>query len=227
MGLSWQAALGAVFCSGVLMLVLSVLPVREWVVNSIPRSQKMAIAGGIGFFLVIIGLRNAGARGRQRGQPGRDGQHHPMAGGAGAAGIRGDRRAPAPEGPGRGADVHPDRGRDRVALRAFPRPAVAGGPAAVAGPDLLPARYRRRLRTGAAGDRLRLPDGGPLRHQRDPGGRAQRGRAHRTRKARFRDSAAPSSRTAPPPWRARCSALPPRPPTSRAPPGFARADAPG
>ena len=58
MGLSWQAALGAVFCSGV--LVLSVLPVREWVVNSIPRSQKLAIAAGIGFFLVIIGLRNAG-----------------------------------------------------------------------------------------------------------------------------------------------------------------------
>ncbi len=60
LGLSWQAALGAVFCSGVLMLILSVLPVREWVVNSIPRSQKMAIAAGIGFFLVIIGLRNAG-----------------------------------------------------------------------------------------------------------------------------------------------------------------------
>ena len=60
LGLPWQAALGAVFCSGVLMLFLSVLPVREWVVNSIPRSQKMAIAAGIGFFLVVIGLRNAG-----------------------------------------------------------------------------------------------------------------------------------------------------------------------
>ena len=60
MGLSWQVALGAVFCSGVLMLILSVLPVRKWVVNSIPRSQKLAIAAGIGFFLVIIGLRNAG-----------------------------------------------------------------------------------------------------------------------------------------------------------------------
>ena len=60
LGLPWQVALGAVFCSGVLMLVLSVLPVREWVVNSIPRSQKVAIAAGIGFFLVIIGLRNAG-----------------------------------------------------------------------------------------------------------------------------------------------------------------------
>ena len=60
MGLPWQAALGAVFCSGVLMLVLSVLPVREWVVNSIPQSQKHAIAAGIGLFLVIIGLRSAG-----------------------------------------------------------------------------------------------------------------------------------------------------------------------
>ena len=60
MGLSWQVALGAVFCSGVLMLIISVLPVREWVVNSIPRSQKLAIAAGIGFFLVIIGLQNAG-----------------------------------------------------------------------------------------------------------------------------------------------------------------------
>lgn len=60
MGLPWQAALGAVFCSGALMLVLSVLPVREWVVNAIPRSQKYAIAAGIGFFLFVIGLRDAG-----------------------------------------------------------------------------------------------------------------------------------------------------------------------
>lgn len=60
MGLPWQVALGAVFCSGVLMLILSVLPVREWVVNAIPHSQKHAIAAGIGFFLVIIGLRSAG-----------------------------------------------------------------------------------------------------------------------------------------------------------------------
>ncbi|MDE2773235.1 MAG: NCS2 family permease [Gemmatimonadota bacterium] len=60
MGLTWQVAMGAVFCSGVLMLTLSVLPVREWVVNSIPRSQKLAIAAGIGFFLMIIGLQNAG-----------------------------------------------------------------------------------------------------------------------------------------------------------------------
>ena len=60
MGLSWEVALGAVFLSGALMLTLSVLPVREWVLDGIPRSQKMAIAAGIGFFLAIIGLRNVG-----------------------------------------------------------------------------------------------------------------------------------------------------------------------
>ncbi len=60
MGLPWQVALGAVFFSGLLMLVLSVLPVREWVLNSMPRSQKLGIVAGIGFFLVMIGLRNAG-----------------------------------------------------------------------------------------------------------------------------------------------------------------------
>ena len=60
MGVSWQVALGAVFCSGVLFLVLSVLPVREWIINSIPRSQKMAIAAGIGVFLMLVALRSAG-----------------------------------------------------------------------------------------------------------------------------------------------------------------------
>ena len=60
MGYSWQVALGAVFLSGILFFILSVLPVREWIINSIPKSQKMAIAAGIGFFLAIIGLKNAG-----------------------------------------------------------------------------------------------------------------------------------------------------------------------
>ena len=60
LGYSWQVALGAVFCSGVLFFILSVLPVREWIINSIPRSQKMAIAAGIGLFLGIIALNNAG-----------------------------------------------------------------------------------------------------------------------------------------------------------------------
>lgn len=60
MGHAWQVALGAVFVSGILFIILSVLPVREWIVNSIPRSLKMAISAGIGLFLAIIGLKNAG-----------------------------------------------------------------------------------------------------------------------------------------------------------------------
>ncbi|NKB57060.1 MAG: NCS2 family permease [Alphaproteobacteria bacterium] len=57
---SWEVALGAVFLSGVIFLVLSILPVREWIVNAIPRSIKMAVSAGIGFFLAIIALKNAG-----------------------------------------------------------------------------------------------------------------------------------------------------------------------
>lgn len=60
MGHSWQAALGAVFVSGVLFVILSILPVREWIVNAIPRSLKMAVSAGIGLFLGIIALKNAG-----------------------------------------------------------------------------------------------------------------------------------------------------------------------
>ena len=60
MGHAWQTALGAVFLSGVLFVILSVLPVREWLINSIPRTLKMAISAGIGLFLGIIALKNAG-----------------------------------------------------------------------------------------------------------------------------------------------------------------------
>lgn len=60
MGIAWQAALGAVFLSGILFLIISVLPIREWLINAIPMSLKMAISAGIGFFLAIIALQNAG-----------------------------------------------------------------------------------------------------------------------------------------------------------------------
>lgn len=60
MGYSWQVALGAVFLSGCIFLIISVLPIREWIVNSIPRSLKMAISAGIGFFLGIIALEESG-----------------------------------------------------------------------------------------------------------------------------------------------------------------------
>jgi len=57
---TWQVALGAVFISGVLFLLLSVTRVREWVVNAIPQSQKLAISPGVGLFLALIALRGAG-----------------------------------------------------------------------------------------------------------------------------------------------------------------------
>ena len=60
MGHTWQVALGAVFLSGVIFVALSVLPVREWIVNSIPQGLKMAISAGIGLFLAIIALKNGG-----------------------------------------------------------------------------------------------------------------------------------------------------------------------
>lgn len=60
MGHTWQVALGAVFLSGIIFLALSILPVREWVINAIPRSLKIAISAGIGLFLAIIALKNAG-----------------------------------------------------------------------------------------------------------------------------------------------------------------------
>jgi adenine/guanine/hypoxanthine permease len=60
MGHSWQVALGCVFLSGVIFFIISVLPIREWIVNAIPMSLKMAIAAGIGLFLALIALKNAG-----------------------------------------------------------------------------------------------------------------------------------------------------------------------
>ncbi|MDK2126061.1 NCS2 family permease [Parachitinimonas caeni] len=60
MGVSWQAALGAVFLSGILFLAVSLFKVREMIVNAIPRSLKLSISAGVGMFLAIIALKNAG-----------------------------------------------------------------------------------------------------------------------------------------------------------------------
>ena len=57
---SWEVALGAVFLSGVLFLILSLTRIRSWIVDAIPLSQKMAISAGIGLFLGIIALKEAG-----------------------------------------------------------------------------------------------------------------------------------------------------------------------
>lgn len=59
-GIAWEVALGAVFISGLAFLVLSVIGVRELVVNAIPSALKHGIAAGIGLFLAFIGLQNAG-----------------------------------------------------------------------------------------------------------------------------------------------------------------------
>ncbi|MBX3493967.1 MAG: NCS2 family permease [Parvibaculum sp.] len=59
-GGDWRLALGGVFLSGVLFFLLSVSPLRERMVNAIPRSLKYGIGAGIGLFLALIGLKNAG-----------------------------------------------------------------------------------------------------------------------------------------------------------------------
>lgn len=60
LGHTWQTALGAVFFSGIIFIVMSVLPIREWLINAIPKNLKLGIAAGIGFFLGFIALKNAG-----------------------------------------------------------------------------------------------------------------------------------------------------------------------
>lgn len=60
MGCSWQFALTAVFIEGIIFILLSVLGVREAIIKSIPESLKKAVSVGIGLFIAIIGLANAG-----------------------------------------------------------------------------------------------------------------------------------------------------------------------
>ncbi len=59
MHVPWSTALGAVFLSGVLFIVLTVTRVREQIVNGIPNGLKHATAGGIGMFIAFVGLRGA------------------------------------------------------------------------------------------------------------------------------------------------------------------------
>lgn len=60
MGLPWETALGAVFLSGLLFVLVSLLRVREWFVNAIPASLKHAITAGVGLFLALLALHAAG-----------------------------------------------------------------------------------------------------------------------------------------------------------------------
>lgn len=60
MGHSWQMALTAVFLEGIIFILLTLLNVREWIVDAIPMPLKHAISAGIGLFIAFIGLQNAG-----------------------------------------------------------------------------------------------------------------------------------------------------------------------
>ncbi|SFU93454.1 putative MFS transporter, AGZA family, xanthine/uracil permease [Pseudoduganella namucuonensis] len=60
MGFPWQSALGAVFISGCCFLVVSLLGVREKIMNAIPPSLRTAIPAGVGLFLALISLKNSG-----------------------------------------------------------------------------------------------------------------------------------------------------------------------
>lgn len=59
-GFSWQAALAAVFISGLIFVVISVTGVRKLIINAIPKQLKLSIGAGIGFFIAFVGLKNAG-----------------------------------------------------------------------------------------------------------------------------------------------------------------------
>ena len=60
MGYTYQQALAAVFIAGIVFLGLSLTPARKYIINSIPKGMKLGIGAGIGLFLAIIGLKNAG-----------------------------------------------------------------------------------------------------------------------------------------------------------------------
>lgn len=60
MGYTWQQALGAVFCSGVLFIIITFSGLREKIIEGIPATLKFAISGGIGLFIAILGFRDGG-----------------------------------------------------------------------------------------------------------------------------------------------------------------------
>jgi len=56
---TWQQALAAVFCSGVIFFLISIFRIREYIINSIPPNLKLAISAGVGLFLGIIALQES------------------------------------------------------------------------------------------------------------------------------------------------------------------------
>jgi AGZA family xanthine/uracil permease-like MFS transporter len=60
MGYSWEVALGAVFLAGILFVIISVTPLRQWMLNSIPTNLRIAMGAGVGLFVGFIGLKTGG-----------------------------------------------------------------------------------------------------------------------------------------------------------------------
>ena len=60
MGYTWEIALGAVFIAGILFWFMSITPVRQWMLESIPLNLRVAMGAGVGLFIGIIGLKNGG-----------------------------------------------------------------------------------------------------------------------------------------------------------------------
>ena len=60
MGYTWEVALGAVFLAGILFVIMSVTPLRRWMLDSIPMNLRIAMGCGVGLFIGFIGLKSGG-----------------------------------------------------------------------------------------------------------------------------------------------------------------------
>ena len=60
MGYTWQEALGAIFICGILLFIMTLLNIRSWLVKSIPQTLKLSFIAGLGLFLILAGLKQAG-----------------------------------------------------------------------------------------------------------------------------------------------------------------------
>lgn len=60
MGYAWEIALGAVFLAGILFVIMSVTPLRRWMLDSIPLNLRIAMGSGVGLFIGFIGLKSGG-----------------------------------------------------------------------------------------------------------------------------------------------------------------------
>ncbi len=60
MGYSWEVTLGAVFIAGILFFIMSITPLRRWMLDSIPLNLRIAMGAGVGLFIGFIGLKNGG-----------------------------------------------------------------------------------------------------------------------------------------------------------------------